>query len=191
MTARGGVPADGSVGDVTVTVDWKQPPASVEWFPPDDAALAVRRRTSETEGARTRLTFRAQRVPGEEVEASTLESVVAWTDASGARHGLRVPIELEGKGDVDDPRTTWLTAAAAVVGGGELGVGGRDGRAAAPGILAKDQDGQEVDLGKLRGKVVVLEWTNPDCPFVQRHYERRRCPRWRIASGARRWCGSP
>ena len=34
-----------------------------------------------------------------------------------------------------------------------------------------DQDGQEVDLGKLRGKIVVLEWTNPDCPFVQRHYK--------------------
>jgi hypothetical protein len=36
-------------------------------------------------------------VPGEPVETPTLESVVAWTDASGARRGLRVPIELDGK----------------------------------------------------------------------------------------------
>src|SRR5262245_919372 len=41
---------------------------------------------------------------------------------------------------------------------------------AAPEFVVKDQDGREVDLAKLRGKIVVLEWTNPDCPFVQRHY---------------------
>src|SRR5262245_30878060 len=40
----------------------------------------------------------------------------------------------------------------------------------APAFTAKDQDGREVDLATLRGKIVVLEWTNPDCPFVQRHY---------------------
>ena len=40
---------------------------------------------------------------------------------------------------------------------------------AAPGFSLKDQDGAEVDLAKLRGKIVVLEWTNPDCPFAQRH----------------------
>lgn len=41
----------------------------------------------------------------------------------------------------------------------------------APGFTLKDQDGREVSLAGLRGKVVVLEWTNPDCPFVQRHYK--------------------
>ena len=41
----------------------------------------------------------------------------------------------------------------------------------APGFTLKDQDGAEVDLAKLRGKIVVLEWTNPDCPFAQRHAE--------------------
>ena len=97
VTARGGVPADGSVGGVTVTLDWKEAPASVEWFPPDDHALAVEAATSRTDGARTLLTFRAKRLPGEQLNGSTLESVVAWTDASGKRHGLRVPIDLDGK----------------------------------------------------------------------------------------------
>ncbi len=41
----------------------------------------------------------------------------------------------------------------------------------APEFAAKDQDGREVRLAALRGKVVVLEWTNPECPFVQRHYQ--------------------
>jgi len=33
-----------------------------------------------------------------------------------------------------------------------------------------DQNGKVVSLSDYRGKFVVLEWTNPQCPFVQRHY---------------------
>ncbi len=43
--------------------------------------------------------------------------------------------------------------------------------AAAPGFTLQDQDGKAVTLGDYTGKVVVLEWTNPECPFVKRHYE--------------------
>jgi peroxiredoxin len=41
----------------------------------------------------------------------------------------------------------------------------------APAFTATDQDGKPVDLASLKGKIVVLEWTNPECPFVKRHYE--------------------
>lgn len=34
-----------------------------------------------------------------------------------------------------------------------------------------DQHGKEVSLSDFAGKTVVLEWINPDCPFVQRHYK--------------------
>jgi peroxiredoxin len=34
-----------------------------------------------------------------------------------------------------------------------------------------DQAGNPVHLSDFKGKVVVLEWVNPDCPFVQRHYK--------------------
>ncbi len=34
-----------------------------------------------------------------------------------------------------------------------------------------DQSGRTVRLSDFEGKTVVLEWTNPDCPFVKRHYE--------------------
>jgi DsbC/DsbD-like thiol-disulfide interchange protein len=97
MTTRGGIPAGGTLGTVTVTLDWKQVPVSVEWFPPHDPALDVEAAETETGGGRTRLTFRAHRLPGQTPEQATLESVVAWTDGAGIRRGLRVPIGLDGK----------------------------------------------------------------------------------------------
>lgn len=38
---------------------------------------------------------------------------------------------------------------------------------AAPDFTLKDLDGKEVHLADLKGKIVVLEWFNPDCPFVK------------------------
>jgi peroxiredoxin len=40
----------------------------------------------------------------------------------------------------------------------------------APDFTLKDERGAQHSLAQYRGKVVVLEWTNPQCPFVQRHY---------------------
>ena len=37
----------------------------------------------------------------------------------------------------------------------------------APDFSLKDLDGREVSLASFRGKVVVLEWFNPGCPFVK------------------------
>jgi peroxiredoxin len=41
---------------------------------------------------------------------------------------------------------------------------------AAPAFVLTDTGGKEWKLADLKGKVVVLEWTNPNCPFVQRVY---------------------
>lgn len=41
----------------------------------------------------------------------------------------------------------------------------------APDFTLTDQDGTEHRLSQYRGKIVVLEWTNPGCPYVQRHYD--------------------
>ncbi|MBI4851017.1 MAG: redoxin domain-containing protein [Acidobacteria bacterium] len=43
--------------------------------------------------------------------------------------------------------------------------------APAPTFSLEDQDGKKVSLSDFAGKVVVLEWINPDCPFVKRHYD--------------------
>lgn len=40
----------------------------------------------------------------------------------------------------------------------------------APGFSTVDTKGETVDLSALRGKTVVLEWTNHQCPFVGKHY---------------------
>lgn len=42
--------------------------------------------------------------------------------------------------------------------------------AAAPDVALADQDGTIRRLSEFRGSVVVLEWTNHDCPFVRKHY---------------------
>jgi peroxiredoxin len=40
----------------------------------------------------------------------------------------------------------------------------------APAFTLNDLDGRRVSLAELKGRYVVLEWTNPGCPFVQKHY---------------------
>lgn len=42
--------------------------------------------------------------------------------------------------------------------------------AAAPDFTLTDSNGKAHALADYKGKVVVLEWNNPDCPFVRKHY---------------------
>jgi peroxiredoxin len=42
--------------------------------------------------------------------------------------------------------------------------------APAPAFTATTADGKTVNLADYKGKTVVLEWTNHDCPFVKKHY---------------------
>ncbi len=41
----------------------------------------------------------------------------------------------------------------------------------APNFKATDANGKAVSLSDFRGKTVVIEWNNPGCPFVQKHYD--------------------
>jgi hypothetical protein len=41
---------------------------------------------------------------------------------------------------------------------------------AAPEFTAKDSTGTARHLSDFRGKAVVLEWTNADCPYTRKHY---------------------
>lgn len=40
----------------------------------------------------------------------------------------------------------------------------------APGFVGTDSHGQSHRLEDYRGKTVILEWTNHDCPYVRKHY---------------------
>jgi len=41
---------------------------------------------------------------------------------------------------------------------------------AAPNFSAPDTKGKNHSLSEYKGKYVVLEWFNPECPFVKKHY---------------------
>ena len=41
----------------------------------------------------------------------------------------------------------------------------------APNFTLPDTNGKKVSLANFKGKYVVLEWYNPDCPFVGKHYK--------------------
>ncbi|MEO7391578.1 MAG: thioredoxin family protein [Ramlibacter sp.] len=47
---------------------------------------------------------------------------------------------------------------------------------AAPDFALKDVAGKTVKLSDYRGKHVVLEWTNPQCPYVKKHYNSGNMP---------------
>lgn len=56
-------------------------------------------------------------------------------------------------------------AAAGTPGAAEAGAPG----SVAPAFALPDQDGKIVRLADFAGKIVVLEWTNDECPYVKHH----------------------
>ncbi|MGF1445336.1 MAG: redoxin domain-containing protein [Pikeienuella sp.] len=70
---------------------------------------------------------------------------------------------------------TTLTRRALLVAAAALGLAlpaaaAPEPNAPAPLFTATDTAGQTVDLEGLKGRTVILEWTNHDCPFVIKHY---------------------
>lgn len=53
----------------------------------------------------------------------------------------------------------------------------------APSFTVNDATGKPVTLADFKGKHVVLEWTNPGCPFVQKHYDGGNMPATQKAAG--------
>lgn len=70
-------------------------------------------------------------------------------------------------------RTTLLTAA--LIAAGSLLAGQAHAAAAvgqpAPAFSVVDTSGKTRTLDEFKGKTVVLEWVNPGCPFVRKHYD--------------------
>ncbi len=71
--------------------------------------------------------------------------------------------------DTAAPATATDPAAVATPGPADPAAGGAAAAAAnpAPDFTLPDLDGNTVSLSSLRGKIVVLEWFNPGCPFVR------------------------
>ncbi|WP_442498020.1 redoxin domain-containing protein [Methylobacter sp. sgz302048] len=56
---------------------------------------------------------------------------------------------------------------------------------AAPLFSGAAADGSSINLADLRGKTVVLEWTNHECPFVVKHYESGNIPNLQKGAAAK------
>lgn len=70
-------------------------------------------------------------------------------------------------------RETLLAAGAALAGLGLPGIAGAavtGQEKAAPSFAVDDATGKRRTLDEFKGKIVVLEWTSPSCPFVRAQY---------------------
>jgi hypothetical protein len=54
----------------------------------------------------------------------------------------------------------------------------------APDFKLTDINGKSYQLSDLKGKTVVLEWVNPECPFVMKHYGSGNMPKLQKAAVA-------
>ena len=84
-------------GTYTVTLAWPGPVTHVDWFPVPGPAVQMSDVTVSAKGSRARITFRASVLKGLKLDRDTMESVVAYTDATGRRRGVRVDVPLVGK----------------------------------------------------------------------------------------------
>ncbi len=81
-----------------------------------------------------------------QVALAVLGVLVAAAAASVVQRGLAA--EPEKKPDADQPKVKKAFA-----------------------FTLDDQNGKKVSLSTFRGKIVVIEWMNPDCPQSLRHYK--------------------
>ena len=54
----------------------------------------------------------------------------------------------------------------------------------APNFTLTDSNGAAHSLADYKGKIVVLEWNNPECPFVKKHYSSGNIPKQQMEATA-------
>ena len=68
---------------------------------------------------------------------------------------------------------SWRTLVAVAAIGASMPALAATAGQAAPNFTLTDTQGRAVQLSDFKGRYVVLEWTNPGCPFVRNHYNTR------------------
>lgn len=79
---------------------------------------------------------------------------------------------------------TGLAAAAAALAIAAPGFAEQRTGAKAGNFRLNDASGKVVELGQFKGKTVVLEWHNPGCPFVRKHYDSGNMQKTQAAAAA-------
>jgi peroxiredoxin len=107
---------------------------------------------------------RALRASGAVLGAVVLSALVACSKPPSASveaaSGEPAPAAAEAKSSEPAAAASAEAQPAAAAGPAQVG-------APAPDFTLQDLDGKSVSLSQFRGKVVVLEWFNPGCPFVR------------------------
>jgi len=68
--------------------------------------------------------------------------------------------------------TQILMAGAATLAAFSIGLAATEVGKAAPDFTLTDINGNPHSLSAFKGRTVVLEWVNPECPFVIKHYDK-------------------
>ena len=68
--------------------------------------------------------------------------------------------------------TKILIAGAATLAAFNIGLAAVEVGKAAPDFTLTDINGNQHSLSAFKGRTVVLEWVNPECPFVIKHYDK-------------------
>ena len=68
--------------------------------------------------------------------------------------------------------TKILIAGAATLAAFNIGLAAVEAGKAAPDFTLTDINGNQHSLSAFKGRTVVLEWVNPECPFVIKHYDK-------------------
>jgi DsbC/DsbD-like thiol-disulfide interchange protein len=94
VKVRGNIPVDGASGTFVAVLHWQVPPVRVEWFPTSITGLKVETVSLTTEGNQTHLTFTVRILPGQKLSVDRLDTLVVYTDTTGERRGVNVPVRL-------------------------------------------------------------------------------------------------
>ncbi|MEO8874610.1 MAG: thioredoxin family protein [Polyangiaceae bacterium] len=102
-----------------------------------------------------------------------------------AKNGDAARVDSTSSGNLGTTTTASVTASAATPMTAQGSTHATIGQPA-PGFALKDLDGKTVSLSDFKGKVVVLEWFNPGCPFVRASHTRgslRELPQKAVQNG--------
>lgn len=78
--------------DGALTVQWKQAPKKVEWFPVATPRVAIDAADVKHDASRT--TIRFKHTVFKQPAPATLDSVLVYEDPAGRRHGVSIPVKL-------------------------------------------------------------------------------------------------
>ena len=84
----------GGAPEPALSVQWKDAPRKVEWFPVSTRAVVIDNVVVRHEGQQTRIEFKPTVYKPDQVPGGKVDGVLVYEDAAGQRHGIEVPVRV-------------------------------------------------------------------------------------------------